>query len=301
MKPSTVEDPKPGLWRLRHAWREMLEWRLIRVSLGVLGASVLILSVVGPVGIGDALNPLQRIAFAALCCVFCWPLCHVLSAAILYVARSRPPVQILLACTAGELFMAVPCTAVVFAFYGLFQSYDGTHYSLVEIYLTSAVLIVACRSVVHYVACQLVAVRHADQSAEPGLAAGRDEAGLPRTDAVAEAPDELRMKFFERLPDMVGRDIVYLTVSGHYINVVTTAGSCLVLMRLGDAVASLGDQGLQVHRSYWVARRHIVGVQRCDGRMTLRLTGAHEVPVSRTYLVAANAALAASGGDLRSR
>ena len=95
----------------------------------------------------------------------------------------------------------------------------------------------------------------------------------------------------DRLPEMLGRDIVYITVSGHYIKVVTTEGCCLILMRLQDAIAALGEMGMQVHRSYWVAHRHIVGVQRRDGRMILRLTGAHEVPVSRTHMVAVNAAV----------
>ena len=63
-------------------------------------------------------------------------------------------------------------------------------------------------------------------------------------------------------------------------------GSTLVLMRFADAVAELdGAGGLQVHRSYWVARRHVEGAARRDGRTTLRLTGGHEVPVSRTYMV----------------
>ena len=72
---------------------------------------------------------------------------------------------------------------------------------------------------------------------------------------------------------------------------VTTAGSTLVLMRFVDAVAELdGAGGLRVHRSYWVARRHVEGAARQDGRTTLRLTGGHEVPVSRTYMSAVRAA-----------
>ena len=72
---------------------------------------------------------------------------------------------------------------------------------------------------------------------------------------------------------------------------VTTAGSTLVLMRFVDAVAELdGAGGLRVHRTYWVASRHVTGAARRHGRTTLRLTGGHEVPVSRTYMAAARAA-----------
>ena len=62
-------------------------------------------------------------------------------------------------------------------------------------------------------------------------------------------------------------------------------------MRFVDAVAELdGAGGLRVHRSYWVARHHVEGAARQDGRTTLRLTGGHEVPVSRTYMAAVRAA-----------
>ena len=90
---------------------------------------------------------------------------------------------------------------------------------------------------------------------------------------------------------MVGRDVVFLNVCGHYINVVTTAGSCLVLMRFADAMAALGNSGLQVHRSYWVAHRHVIGILRRDERTLVRVTGPHEIPVSRTHLAAVRAAL----------
>ena len=301
MKPTTADCAFPGLWRLRYAYREMLEWRLICVSLGVLGAGVLLLTVVGPIGIEDSLSPIRRLAFVALCSVFCWPLCHALSAAVLYLARSRQPVEILLACAAGELFMAVPCGAVVYAFYGLFLPYDGADFTLLQLYLNTAVLILACRSIIHYVACQGIEPKLAGKAGAQPDARVQNQAGTPESAAVPEAQEESRHRFFERMPEMVGRDIVYLAVSGHYINVFTTAGSCLVLMRLADAIAALGDLGLQVHRSYWVAYRHIIGVQRRDGRMALRLTGSHEVPVSRTHRVAADAAVSANNQDLGSR
>ena len=68
-------------------------------------------------------------------------------------------------------------------------------------------------------------------------------------------------------------------------------GSTLVLMRFVDAVGELdGAGGLRVHRSYWVASNHVEGTARRNGRTTLRLTGGHEVPVSRTYMAAVRAA-----------
>ena len=98
-------------------------------------------------------------------------------------------------------------------------------------------------------------------------------------------------RFLDRLPEKLGRDLVYLKTADHYVEAYTTAGSTLVLMRFVDAVAELdGAGGLRVHRSYWVARHHVEGASRQDGRTTLRLTGGHEVPVSRTYMAAVRAA-----------
>ena len=44
-----------------------------------------------------------------------------------------------------------------------------------------------------------------------------------------------------------------------------------------------GVTGMQVHRSWWVARAAIIDARRGDGRATLTLKDGTEAPVSRTY------------------
>ena len=105
--------------------------------------------------------------------------------------------------------------------------------------------------------------------------------GTARRNDQAEPP---AASFLERLPARLGSDVVYLKVSGHYLEVVTTRGSVVILQRLMDAVRELGNHGMQIHRSYWVAHRHIRYVVRRERRTLLHLTGDYEVPVSRTYL-----------------
>jgi hypothetical protein len=100
---------------------------------------------------------------------------------------------------------------------------------------------------------------------------------------------------FGRLPRKLGTDLIYLKVDDHYVKAHTPAGSAIILMRFADAVADLSAHGLQVHRSYWVARRYMKCVMQKDGRTVLRLTTGQDIPVSRTYLHAVRAAL----GDLR--
>ena len=91
------------------------------------------------------------------------------------------------------------------------------------------------------------------------------------------------------LPANLGTDVIYLKSEDHYIDVRTTVGQSLVKMRFSDAVAELGDRGIQVHRSYWVATSHVQRMARSGKRTLIRLTGGHQVPVSVTYLPAVRA------------
>ena len=94
------------------------------------------------------------------------------------------------------------------------------------------------------------------------------------------------------LPDRLGTDLVYIKSEDHYLEVHTTVGSSLVKMRFSEAVAELGERGIQVHRSYWVATSHVTRSVRSGKRTVLRLTGDHKVPVSVTHMPAVRAILA---------
>jgi DNA-binding LytR/AlgR family response regulator len=68
-------------------------------------------------------------------------------------------------------------------------------------------------------------------------------------------------------------------------------GSALVLMRLRDAVALLGDlEGMQVHRSWWVARAAVEDVLREGRNVRLRLPRGLEAPVARAKVADLRAA-----------
>ena len=117
----------------------------------------------------------------------------------------------------------------------------------------------------------------------------RQRAAPPTAEGGAAEP---RIPLVARLPVGIGSDIIYLKTEGHYIKVHTTTGACMIMMRFKDAVAELDDLGMRVHRSYWVAHRHVIAAVRRDNRTLLRLTGGHRVPVSRSHLHAVRAALA---------
>ncbi len=102
--------------------------------------------------------------------------------------------------------------------------------------------------------------------------------------AVTEAGPQ-PAKFLERLPlKLRGAEVWAVEAEDHYLRLHTSKGQDLILLRLADAVAELqGIEGLQVHRSWWVARDAITDAKRGDGRATLTLKDGAEVPVSRTY------------------
>lgn len=103
----------------------------------------------------------------------------------------------------------------------------------------------------------------------------------------ATVPAEPGERFFARLPAHLGRELIALEMEDHYLRVYTAAGSTLILLRLRDAIAELGGaDGLQVHRSWWVARRAVEG-RVVDGRnVRLKLRTGIEAPVARNSIAA---------------
>ena len=91
--------------------------------------------------------------------------------------------------------------------------------------------------------------------------------------------------FLDRLPPRLrGATIRAVQAEDHYLRIHTDRGSDLILMRLSDAVEELeGLEGARTHRSWWVARDAVRGVERGDGRATLTLDGGLSAPVSRRY------------------
>lgn len=106
---------------------------------------------------------------------------------------------------------------------------------------------------------------------EPEVPAARVQAAPPR--------------LLARLPLDKRGALVTLTVQDHYVEVVTTRGHELLLLRLGDAIAETeGCPGLQVHRSHWVALDQVRAARRDGARGVLTMADGREIPVSRGYL-----------------
>ncbi len=103
-----------------------------------------------------------------------------------------------------------------------------------------------------------------------------------QTPSPAPAPAPSANPLREQIPAELGSDIIALEMEDHYVRVHTALGSELVLMRLRDAMAHLGDtEGMQIHRSWWVARGAVEDVVRDGRNLRLKLARDVEAPVSR--------------------
>lgn len=78
------------------------------------------------------------------------------------------------------------------------------------------------------------------------------------------------------------RAVICLQMEDHYVRIHTVQGSSLALMSLSQAIARLdGIEGLQTHRSWWVARTAVIGVVEDGRNLRLSLVGGISAPVSR--------------------
>jgi hypothetical protein len=95
-------------------------------------------------------------------------------------------------------------------------------------------------------------------------------------------------RLLRRLSDETVGDVLRLSASDHYVEVVTTEGSEVLRLRFADAINEMEPvEGYCVHRSHWVARSAIMGVERESAhKLFLRLSNGDRVPVSRKYRTA---------------
>lgn len=89
-------------------------------------------------------------------------------------------------------------------------------------------------------------------------------------------------RLMRRLDPAIRAPLVSLSVRDHYVDVVTDAGRSTLLLRLSDAITECeGVEGLQIHRSHWVARRAARQLLRQGSRVVLETSDGSRLPVSR--------------------
>ncbi|HET7412892.1 MAG TPA: LytTR family DNA-binding domain-containing protein [Pararhizobium sp.] len=128
---------------------------------------------------------------------------------------------------------------------------------------------------------------------------GRVFAGTPDINERIEAPTaavpaaevtDPPTRLLERLDPGIRAPLLHLSVADHYVDVVTQRGHQLLLIRFADALQELPErEGIQVHRSHWVADRAVERISARDGKLIIHLTTGAEVPVSRPYAASVRA------------
>ncbi|MDJ0918091.1 MAG: LytTR family DNA-binding domain-containing protein [Woeseiaceae bacterium] len=99
--------------------------------------------------------------------------------------------------------------------------------------------------------------------------------------ASADACSPEMQAFLDRLPPIIGTDIVCVSSDLHYLNVTTRQGQAMILGSLQELEDAFGDQGLRVHRSHWVYIDAVVSLSKSGKGWFLNLVGENRVPVSR--------------------
>ena len=102
---------------------------------------------------------------------------------------------------------------------------------------------------------------------------------IEQNEALAKTPPQI----LSRLPiHLQSGELYALSAEDHYVRVHTSKGDELVLMRFSDALLETGDvDGLQIHRSWWVAKAAITEVKSKGRSAEITLKNACKAPVSR--------------------
>ena len=279
------------------AYRQLATRGMALVVAAIAAGLMAIVAVLGPMRTVDTLTLLQRLAYFGIITITGVPVLFASGFFILYVLRNVRVLYVMLALVLMCAFVAVPWAALSMVLYGAFHGGAFPTVSYRAVYAFGILISGFGTGFSFYVLYQKASrtthrnsVSKANGAATDSLGspAGTDAADLTQTGAVAtsgEGPNgSAPGKAPElRLPPEIGRDIVYAHVSGHYVEVVTTSGRAVVYSRLSDVAEAMHGHGMQTHRSYWAAYRHIRRMHSDGHRVLLHLTGGRKVPVGRAF------------------
>lgn len=110
--------------------------------------------------------------------------------------------------------------------------------------------------------------------------------------ALPDIPDKAP-RLLDRLSSALqSSQVISLSMQDHYVEITTTLGTEMLLMRLSDAIDLLEDTpGVQTHRSHWAATQSISHLIKDGRKHQIRLNDGRILPVSKSYLAEVTAAL----------
>lgn len=115
----------------------------------------------------------------------------------------------------------------------------------------------------------------------PNVSEMSREAEVPiASDSASAEPMAIR-SCLQRLPPVLGTDLIAAQSELQYVRIYTTLGDALVLGALKDVAEQREAEGQLVHRTWWVSNRHVRTLRRKGAQYVLTMANGLEIPVSR--------------------
>ena len=226
-----------------------------RFWMGLLGAG-LVIGLTGPFGTYDTVPLLVRTGYWLVVVSVTFWLGYLVSFAVASWAEDRG-LGSTLSVRLGALAASIPVTALL----------AGLH----AVFFAASFWADAMR-LLPYVAVIAVAIAALDEALVAREASPAPPAATPPEPA-----------WLDRLPAHLGRNLILLQAQDHYVRAETDRGETLIRSRLQEAANDLGDFGVRIHRSWWVARSAIQAYRYRNGTPVVVLQNGLELPVGRTY------------------
>ncbi len=223
-------------------------------------SSIALLSLTGPFGTYEKLGLWERLVFWSIIIAGVGFFMHAVFSALFFSDRLKSvPAVILL--IAGAMLAAIPGAAVVVFVNLTFGTGEMPASSFPKVWLQVVVI---------------------------GAIIGLFDFGLKKPKK-EHRDTAVKARLFEKLPqNLQNAKIISLSMQDHYAEVTTTEGPHLVLIRFSDALALLDEtEGAQIHRSHWVASTYASHIKKSGRRYELELTDGRILPVSASFLEAA--------------
>ena len=254
---------------VRLGFREARARIRLRYQFLGLAVAVAVLAWLGPFDTWGRLSLPDRVAFWTLATSVNWLFGLVLGSAAGLAFERRGILAWAAAVVGGSAVAAVPGTAVVWLLVAAYMDHRMTGVAEIASLYSQVI-------VIHLVLNALVTWLMYERK--------RGSDAVSESVSPHPAAEDPSVPFLARLPERLGRNLLHLHMQDHYVEVHTDEGSDLLLLRFRDALRELdGLDGAQVHRSHWVARTAVAGVERRSGRIALRLVNGNRVPVSRSF------------------
>ncbi len=245
----------------------------------VVAVFVLFLTFLRPFGM-DEIN----LAYAGLFWfVICFTGYAIYSPTIFFVSRwlsnklptrlNQSPLRLILATTFASLLMGFVSPLIINGFFNSFDSYVNALPLSILASMFIGGIISGVSSIKSVVLQQRASLKQA--AAEIEL----------HKDQINSSKQQAQNDFVNLLPIEKRGKLICLQMDDHYLNVTTSNGSHLLLMRFKDALEKLSQfPGLQTHRSWWVALDAVQRTKKDGRKLILVMENGTEVPVSQTYL-----------------